>query len=149
MRGGASIVLMEQSKKNMFAQMDKLKKTGKESMMKGIVKILFDIKALAQLKLKYDQHIVTSRLRNSIYVQTKKGEQTSTNDITYTDNTKKSYSSKLDIELNENEGAVGTNVNYAEKIEFLYDSFLYWAAKNVDLNKRWREVSKDLLGINK
>lgn len=145
MRGGASIELTNQSKRNLDLQLKKLNKLSSKSAYDGLIKILFDIKALSQNKLKYDKHIVTSRLRNSMYVQTPKPIHTADNSENYKDNNGKSYSSVLDTELSETEGAVGTNVGYGSKIEYLYDSFLYWALKNVDLNKRWREVSAELL----
>jgi hypothetical protein len=146
-RGGASMILTEQSKQNMAVQMNKLKKLAPEKARKGMIRFLFDIKGAAQLKLKYDKHIVTSRLRNSIYVQTNKENETAMpdNGKTYKDNEGKQFTSTLDVQLNDNEGAVGTNVGYANKIEFLYDSFLYWALKNSDINKRWRQVSDELL----
>lgn len=148
-KGGAlTLELNLQSKKNADIQFDKLKKLGLEEMKKGLVKILFDIKALAQLKLKADEHIVTSRLRNSIYVKVPEWAKNKDN-AKYSDITGKNYNADFEVDLAKNEGAVGTNVDYAEKIETQYDSFLYWGLKNVDLDKRWREVSKELLGITK
>lgn len=178
--GGVTIELTEQSKKNIDLQMAKLKKLAPEAAKKGMFKLLFDIKALAQNKLKSDRHIQTSRLRNSLYVQAgeTKYQQGPDNSETYSDTAGKSYSRKLDVDLTNNEGAVGTNVEYAGAIEYGYgphtieaknfpvlgnkkvgffgkkvqhpgfagDSFLWWALKNVDLNKRWREISKELLG---
>lgn len=175
--GGVTMELTEQSKRNLDLQLKKLNKLGSEAAYNGLIKLLFDIKALAQNKLKFDKHIITSRLRNSIYVQTPKKTTIGNNSETYTDNNGKSYSSTLDVELTEKEGAVGSNVEYAGAIEYGYgphtieaknfpvlgnkkvgffgkkvnhpgfkgDSFLYWALKNVDLNKRWREVSAELL----
>lgn len=175
--GGVTIELTQQSKKNIDLQMAKLKKLAPEAARKGMFKLLFDIKALAQNKLKSDGHIVSSRLRNSIYVQTLKPQNIGDNKETYQDETGKSYSSRLDVDLTDNEGAVGTNVEYAGAIEYGYgahvikaknakvlgnkkvgffgkqvnhpgfkgDSFLWWALKNVDLNKRWRDVSAELL----
>lgn len=140
-----NIEISKQSQQNLFKQMDKLKKLAPEKARGGMIKLLFDIKALAQNKLKFDKHIVTSRLRNSIYVQANKLPQVQDNDLTYSDNDGKSYKSALNVKLNDNEGAVGTNVEYAGKIEFGYDSFLYWGLKNADLEKRWREVSAELL----
>lgn len=175
--GGVTIELTQQSKKNIDLQMAKLKKLAPDVARKGMFKLLFDIKALAQNKLKSDRHIVSSRLRNSIYVQTLKPQNIGDNKETYQDETGKSYSSRLDVDLTDNDGAVGTNVEYAGAIEYGYgphtievknakvlgtpkkgffgkkvqhpgfagDSFLWWALKNVDLNKRWRDVSAELL----
>lgn len=177
--GGVTFELTEQSKRNLEVQMVKLKKLAPETAKKGMFKLLFDIKALAQNKLKSDSHIVTSRLRNSIYVQAgdQQYQKVPDNSETYSDTAGKSYSRKLDVALTDNEGAVGTNVEYACAIEYGYgphtievknakvlgtpkkgffgkkvqhpgfkgDSFLWWALKNVDLNRRWREVSDELL----
>lgn len=145
--GGVTIELTQQSKKNIDLQMAKLKKLAPETARKGMFKILFQIKSLAQEKLSYDNHIITSRLKNSIYVQANNPKDISMpdNKEKYQDKDGKSFDSKLDVQLTDNEGAVGTNVEYAGKIEYLYDSFLYWAMKNVDLNKRWKEVRDELL----
>ena len=147
--GGVTFELTQQSKKNLEVQMAKLKKLAPETAKKGMFKLLFDIKALAQNKLKSDSHIVTSRLRNSIYVQAdsknKKYVEKVDNKEYYRDKNKKEFKSELDVQLDETEGAVGTNVEYGSKIEYLYDSFLYWALKNVDLDKRWRDISAELL----
>lgn len=175
--GGVTMELTEQSKRNLDIQLKKLNKLGSEAAFNGMIKLLVDIKSLAQNKLRSDKHIDSSRLRNSLYVQTAKRIVIKDNSETYTDNNGKSYISTLDVELTEKEGAVGTNVEYAGAIEYGYgahtieaknfpvlgnkkagffgkkvnhpgfkgDSFLYWALKNVDLNKRWREVSAELL----
>jgi len=179
--GGVTIELTQQSKKNIDLQMAKLKKLAPDVARKGMFKLLFDIKALAQNKLKSDRHIESNRLRSSMYVQATSANSKYTNrpnnSETYQDETGKSYSSRLDVDLTDNDGAVGTNVEYGPAIEFGYgahvikvknakslgnkkvgffgkqvqhpgfkgDSFLYWALKNVDLNKRWRDVSAELL----
>lgn len=180
--GGVTFELTEQSKKNLEVQMAKLKKLAPETAKKGMFKLLDDIKSLAQNKLRSDSHIKTSRLRNSIFIQSTAANRrlVEDNSETYSDDTGKSYSRKLDVALTDNEGAVGTNVEYAGAIEFGYgphtieaknapqlmtkkggnwmffgkrvqhpgfkgDSFLYWALKNVDFNKRWRDVSAELL----
>ena len=109
---------------------------------RAIVAILFDMKLIAQRKIKADGHIVTSRLRNSIFVKTVKQQfaNRSTN--------KRGYSFQggtgnrdLSVNLKNQQGAVGTNVIYGNKIEKL-DSYLEHAAKTVDVNKRFREIPK-------
>lgn len=182
--GGATIELTQQSKKNLDLQLAKLKEKGNASAMAMIVKLLFDIKYLAQNKLKSDRHIISSRLRNSIHVQLNTqykaalavyNRKSSGNN--YADGDGKTYNAQLDVELSNNEGAVGTNVEYASAIElgsapheivaknypvlgnkkvgffgkkvqhpgFKGDSFLWWASKNVDVTKRVRETSAELL----
>ncbi|PNX45903.1 MAG: hypothetical protein BV456_13010 [Thermoplasmata archaeon M8B2D] len=176
--GGATIELQKQSFDNFKKQMNKLEKMAPEKAFKGLVTLLFDIKTLAQQKLKSDRHIKTSRLRNSLYVKTlgqKFANRSNNKDSFSADG--KSYSSDFQVNLKENEGAIGTNVEYGPAIEFGYgahtieaknfpvlgnkkvgffgkkvnhpgfagDSFLYWALKNVDTDKRGREVAKEIL----
>jgi hypothetical protein len=47
------------------------------------------------------------------------------------------------VSLKVDEGAVGTNVEYAGKIERL-DSYLYWSAKNINRNvgEYFRQIAK-------
>lgn len=107
---------------------------------RAIVAILFDMKLIAQRKIKSDGHIVTSRLRNSLFVKTPKQEfaKRSTNKRAYTFQGGNS-DRDLSVQLKNGEGAFGTNVIYANKIENL-DSFIEHAAKTVDVNKRFREI---------
>lgn len=144
-----NIEIQEAAMNNLNRQMEKLKRYAPEKAKGGMIKILFDIKALAQMKLEYNNHIVTSRLRNSIYVQTPTPSESPDNSETYRDKDDKVFKSTLDVHLESNEAAVGTNVEYAAKIEYGYNSFLYWALKNVDVDKRWRELSKELLGMRR
>lgn len=143
--GGVTFELTQESKRNLDLQMGRLKKLAPSAARKGMIKILFQIKSLAQEKLTYDWHIVTSRLKNSIYVQLNKPIETSENSTTYKDKDNKRFYSQLDVRLTEDEGAVGTNVEYAGKIEYQYDSYLYWGLKNVDLEKEWRKIRDELL----
>ena len=122
-----------------------------EETFRAIVKILFDIKLIAQKKIKADKHIVSSRLRNSIYVKTLKQKfaKKSTNSKVYSypggiDKQGRkvpggSASRDLSVPLDGQSGAVGTNVLYGNKIEQL-DSFLEHAVKTVDVNKRFQEI---------
>jgi len=114
---------------------------------KATVKVLFNIKALAQLRLTDRGHVVTSRLKNSIYVKTPKQEHAGAaenNPVNYRDKDGKTYNADLlSVNLQKHEGATGTNVEYADKIERL-DSYLYWAVKNAGTNVRqyFEEVVK-------
>lgn len=175
---GATIQLQQASKENFDKQMKKLSKVAPETAFKGLVEMLFDIKELAQNKLKADKHIVTSRLRNSLFVKTlgQKYAKKANNTQSYTAQGKV-YKSDFQVQLKKHEGAIGTNVEYAPAIEFGYaphiikvknfpvlgnkkvgffgksvnhpgfkgDSFLYWALKNVDIDRRARDISKELL----
>lgn len=124
-----------------------------EEMYKGVVAILFDIKLIAQKKLKADGHIVTSRLRNSLFVKTprQKFANRSTNKMNYSypggvDKQGRrvpggSGSRDLRVRVRDNEGAVGTNVIYAAKIEKL-DSYLQHGVDTVDTDKRFEQAAK-------
>ena len=113
-----------------------------EEFFKALVAILFDIKLIAQKKLKADKHIVTSRLRNSIYVKTPKQvfAKRSTNSLSYSFDGG-SGNRDLDVRLDGAEGAVGTNVVYAKKIEDL-DSYLEYAVNSVNMEKRWKQAAE-------
>ena len=134
------------SLKNLNKNMDIIKKEYPKEAWKMVVKMLFDMKFLAQQKLKGDKHIVTSRLRNSIVVKTPKRSES--DDLNYQDNKGNSFDADLkSVKLEQDEGVFGTNVEYAGKIEFLYDSFIYWASKHVNVRKRVTELAKELRAI--
>lgn len=113
-----------------------------EETFRAIVAILFDIKLIAQRKIKADGHIVTSRLRNSLFVKTLKQKfaKRSTNNKPYTFQGGTS-NRDLSVQLDGQTGAVGTNVVYGRKIEDL-DSYLEHGVKTVNVNKRFQEISK-------
>lgn len=145
MSNGVQIELDKASLNNLNKQFNTLGTTIKNAGAKAIFKVLNKIKVEAQLRLKGRNHIVTSRLRNSIHVQTKKTKPTN-----YKDNDGKIFNAdlktvKIDNEL---EGAVGTNVVYGSKIEFM-DSYLYWALKNVDVSKGVGEDMKNEIKFSK
>jgi len=159
----------------------KLKKNIKElkkypdEVFRSIVSILFDIKKLAQNRIKSNGNIVTARLRNSLFVKTPKQihAKRSTNALSYSFKGG-SGNRMLDVSLRAFEGAVGTNVEYASSIEngsrphtinaktsgglrfkiggnwvrtqsvnhpgYAGKSFLKWAVKNVDYDKRFNEA---------
>lgn len=100
------------------SQLDALNTGGVQSAYRAIIKVLFKIKSEAQLRLTGRGHIVSSRLKNSIYIKTKTPTITPTNSQSYSDNTGKSYNSDLTtVSVGDLEGAVGTNVEYASAIE--------------------------------
>ena len=130
------------SEKNLKRRFKVLSKAYPDEMFRAIVEILFDIKLIAQKKIKADKHIVTSRLRNSLFVKTprQKFAKRSTNSLSYTFDGGSS-NRDLSVRVDGAEGAVGTNVIYAEKIEKL-DSYLEYGAKTVDVNKRFQNAAK-------
>ena len=149
-RNGVRIELEEASRKNLEKNMDIIKKKYPLFAMDFVTKLLFDMKFLAQQKLKADSHIVTSRLRNSIFVKMKdpKRERVAGNNKKYSDDEGNVFDADLTtVKLEDNEGAFGTNVEYANKIELMYDSFIYWASKHVDVRKRVSQLVKELKEI--
>ena len=118
MSNGVQIEVDKASLNNLEKQFRALATTIDKASPKAIFKVLMKIKTEAQLYLKGRGHIVTSRLRNSIYVQMPGHDDAPQNNKSYTADGK-SYSSELKtVKLKENEGAVGTNVEYAAGIEF-------------------------------
>lgn len=102
------------------SQLDALNKGGVNSAYRALMKVAFKIKSEAQLRLTGRGHINTSRLKNSIFVQTKIKSDVikNNNSLTYSDKKGNSYSSELTtVSLGDNEFAIGTNVEYAASIE--------------------------------
>lgn len=94
---------------------DEVKKKIPEFTYRSLVAFLFNAKSLAQNRLKDHKHIITSRLRNSIYVKSNSKLQ---DNKQYTDSNGKSYSAELEtVSLKDKEAAIGTNVEYAAAIE--------------------------------
>jgi hypothetical protein len=134
-KNGISIEIDKASLANLERQFSLLGTTIDKASPKAIFKVLMKIRSYAMLRLTGRGHVVTSRLKNSIYVETGDPRINTELPKTYTDESEppKSYNAELKtVRLKENEGAVGTNVEYGGKIEFM-DSYLYWALKNVDV----------------
>ena len=137
----AQIEVDSQSMERLKKQFDKLQKEGGRTAFDAITKIAFKIKAESQLRLKGCRHIITGRLRNSIYVKGQRPIYISGNAPTYSDDLGNTFQSDLKtVVLAETELAIGSNVDYAAKIETM-DSFLYWAMRNVDIE---RSVQQDM-----
>lgn len=105
---------------NIQKQFNSLKTGGGASAYRALMKVAFKIKSEAQLRLTGRGHIITSRLKNSIFVKSKKMNDVinASNSLSYSDGKGKSYKSDLStVSLNDNEFAVGTNVEYAPAIE--------------------------------
>lgn len=145
MASGPTIGFEKASEAKFRKNIDYYKILYPQETFRAIVKIMFDIKLLAQRRLKDKSHIITNRLRSSIFVKTLKQKfaDESTNSNEYTDNQGKSYTRDFDLKLKEHEGAVGTNVHYAKYVEKL-DSFIQWAFNNVDFEKRFSEIKKNI-----
>ena len=142
-------VKIEMDKASLNKLNKRLKLMGKhfpEETFRGLAAVMLEIKRLAQVKIKKDDHIVTSRLRNSIFVKTKgqKFVKTAGNQKRYSDNKGKSFNADLNVPLKKFEGAVGTNVIYAQKIEDL-DSFLQHGVNNVNIDKEIKKVERQAL----
>lgn len=134
------------SEKNLLRNMDVIKKEYPNHAWQMIVKMLYDMRFLAQTKLKADDHIVTSRLRNSLAVKTPNKNDNTPN--RYRDDEGNSFDGDLkSVKPEENEGYFGTNVVYGAVIEFLHDSYIYWAAKHVNVRKRVTDLKQELRKI--
>ena len=147
-KGGATLELEQLGYLNLKKNIQKVRDNNNMSAMKGLMKFLFQIKLIAQLKLKSDEHIKTGRLWNSIYVQTpgQKFADKDGNKAQYADDEGENYDAEMKgIGLKHNEGAVGTNVVYSAKIEFDHDSYLYYAMKHADVDSTGKEIAKILL----
>ena len=95
--------------------LDDIKKKIPLATYEALVAFLFNAKSLAQNRLKDHKHIVTSRLRNSIYVKSRAKRQ---DNKQYNDSNGRSYSAELEtVALKDQEAAIGTNVEYAAAIE--------------------------------
>jgi len=146
--GGATLELEQMGYLNLKKNIQKVRNNNNMTAMRGLMKFLFQIKLIAQQKLKADSHIVTSRLRNSIYVQTpgQKFADKSNNPASYSDDVGGSFDAEMKgIGLKHNEGAVGTNVGYSASIEFDHDSFLYYGMKHADIDRMGKDIAKELL----
>lgn len=129
-------------------ELDKVSKANLDKVIRGMaemegdfwratVRVLFNIKSNAQTRLTDRGHVVTSRLKNSIYVKTPGQEfagAAENNPPRYNDKDGGSYDADLrSVSLKKHEGAVGTNVEYGDKIERL-DSYMFWSVKNATRN---------------
>lgn len=118
MSNSVKIELDQDSFNNLKKQFDIVKTGMGKSFYKSLVKVAFKIKTTAQLRLTGRGHIITSRLKNSLYVKGIKPINRPDNQLTYSDNKGKTYKSDLTtVSLKENELAIGTNVEYAAAIE--------------------------------
>lgn len=117
-KNGVNIEIDQASLNNLNKQFAALGTTIKDASPKAIFKVLMKIKTEAQLYLTGRGHVVTSRLKNSIYVKMPGFDNVPNNSKSYTADGK-SYDSDLKtVVVKDNEGAVGTNVEYAAGIEF-------------------------------
>lgn len=164
-----SIEIDRESQRNIDKQFELLKKGAGRSMYSALMKVAFKIKSEAQLRLTGRGHIISSRLKNSMFVKA----LNQVDNVTYSDTKGKSYNADLTtVNLKSDEFAIGTNVEYAEAIEFGArphvieaknakvlsngkrffgkrvnhpgfggDSYLYWSMKNVNI---MQSVQKDM-----
>ncbi len=133
------------SQQHLMNQLDIMRATGKRSGYSAIVKLGMKIKTEAQLRLKGRRHVVTARLVNSIFL---KGKEKVDNP-NYSDNIGNSFSGDLvTVSVGEGELAVGTNVEYAGKIE-AKDSYLAWAAANVNIEQSVAQDMRDAFKFGK
>jgi len=119
-----SITLDKGSMDHLEKQFKLLQEAGPRSVYSSLAKIAYKIKAEAQLRLRGKNHIVTSRLRNSLFVKT-----ADVANIPYSDKNGKGYVSELpSVSLEKMELAIGTNVEYAQKMN------------NININRGTTEI---------
>ena len=135
----ADLEIDRASMANLKAQFKRLKIEGGKSVFDGLVKFGNKIATTAQLRLTGRGHIVTSRLKNSISIQTQTKQHGA-----YTDNEGHVFNGNLSEPIGKDELLVGTNVEYAPKIEKM-DSYLYWAVKNVDVRASLAKEMKNFI----
>lgn len=129
-----SITLDPASTAHLNRQLDLLRLQGPRTVYSSLVKVAYKITGEAKLRLRGRGHVVTARLMNSIFTKTKNAPTKS-----YTDNLGATFTAELpSVGVGTLEVAIGTNVEYAGKIENM-DSFLNWAVNNVDIEKTMRE----------
>jgi hypothetical protein len=136
----AGIEIGQNEQRKLFSKLDQVKINIPNMVYDGLVKFLFTAKMNAQNKIKADRHIVTSRLRNSIFV---KSHSKFKDNVNYSDNEGGRFNADLDVDLKPHEAAFGTNVDYAEKIERL-DSFIWWGFKNADNREFSKEYNRQI-----
>lgn len=143
---GLEISMDRQSVDNFNKQIEYLRSDGKRSLFSAIVKVGQRIRTTAMLRLQAQNHVVTSRLKNSIFVKAKKQNEINAavqQSDQYSDNIGNVYDADLkSVTLFEDEIAVGSNVEYSTKIEVM-DSYLYWAVKNTDMSRTVAELMKE------
>jgi hypothetical protein len=110
----ASVEFSYQEKQKLDRTFEVIKKEIPAATYEALVAFLFNVKSLAQNRLKDRKHIVTSRLRNSIYVQSTAKRQ---DNKTYSDKRGNSFNGEINVPLKKHEAAVGTNVEYALSVE--------------------------------
>ena len=104
-------------------------------LMDAFIKVGLDIQSAAKLRLKEMRHWVTGRLASSIHSEVREGcvlpgGKIGGTTYEYTaEVTGERFDGTLHEEIAPLELIVGTNVEYAEKIEVKYDSYLRFAAE--------------------
>lgn len=108
-------------------------KEAQKAIKAGVDKTALAIESDAKERLKGKfgsrKHIITGRLRASVIAKLISGKS-----FSYSDDKGNNFDGTLVENPGELESLVGTNVEYAAKIEHEYDSFLNWAAVNQQNN---------------
>jgi hypothetical protein len=107
---------------NLKRQIEEFKKRTGHSAYTGLCAAALQLRNDAMLRLRERKHIITSRLRNSIYIKVSKQDKSVSlpdNGLSYSDDTGATYNRDLKtVTLDAGSIAVGTNVEYAGAIEF-------------------------------
>jgi hypothetical protein len=94
-----------------------------EAQQELVASCMIELETVAKEKLTQDHHIDTGRLRASIFTKTKDNKK-----HRYSDMEGKSYTCNLNKAVDNLQVVVGTDVEYARKIERL-DSYILYAYK--------------------
>jgi hypothetical protein len=138
----AGLQIGQNEQRKLFDNLDMVKISIPQICYNSIVSFLFTAKMNAMNKIKADRHIVTSRLRNSIYVLSHSKDLKDKDN--YEDDLGNVFRGVLDnVHIEQQEAAFGTNVEYAEKIERL-DSFIYWGFKNADDKEFSKQYNREV-----
>lgn len=101
------------------------------------------LETLAKQKITVDRHIVTGRLRSSIHAKL-----TNTDSYNYSDKDGNTFDGSLKETVSPGKSVViGTNVEYAQKIELL-DSYLFYASNQLqpELESKLQKLCGDIVG---
>jgi phage gpG-like protein len=132
------ITIEIRGEKEVIDGLRKFKSDTDKGLRKALAKTGLKIQSAAKLRLKQMRHYITGRLASSIHSEVKEGYLTDAGQIGGTvydyeaEVTKESFDGTLGERAEDFEVLVGTNVEYATKIEMQYDSYLRFAAEQGD-----------------
>lgn len=165
-----SISLNDKDLTNLQKQIDKIKKTFPERAMEMLTALAYDVRDLSRDRLRSNKSVITHRLINSMHVKTAKGTEDSTYscelgtfdadfEIPLSENevavgTNVEYAAAVEfgqrphiIEVKNAKVLTDGKRFFGRRVQHpgaQGKSFLYWATKNVDVEKREQELRQKL-----